>query len=99
MRAPKSFEEGMDREAMRAFAVDLVEKKSARVAGVFSKDEDKYGYVILSHTVDLKQYSKLLNESLHGQGGGTSDILQGNFQSCQEDISGVMKQLFEDMER
>jgi len=93
------FEEGLDREAMRAFAVDLVEKKAARVAGVFSKNEDKYGYVILSHTVDLKQYSKLLNESLHGQGGGTSDILQGNFQSCQEDISGVMKQLFEDMER
>jgi len=93
------FEEGLDREAMRAFAVDLVEKKAARVAGVFSKNDDKYGYVILSHTVDLKEYSKLLNESLHGQGGGTSDILQGNFQSCQEDISGVMKQLFEDMER
>lgn len=93
------FEEGMDREAMRAFAVDLVEKKSARVAGVFSKDEDKYGYVILSHTVDLKEYSKLLNESLQGKGGGTSDILQGNVQSCQEDILGVMKQLFEDMER
>lgn len=94
-----AFEEGMDREAMRAFAVDLVEKKFARVAGVFSKDQEKYGYVILSHSLNLKEYSKLLNESLHGQGGGTSDILQGNFQTCAEDITGVMKQLFEDMER
>lgn len=88
------FEEAIDREAMRALAVDLVEKKNARVSAVLSKDGDKYGYVILSHTVNLKDYSKLLNDALHGQGGGSSDILQGNFISCREDIQDVLIQFF-----
>lgn len=92
-------ETGIDREAMRALAVNLVEKKNARVAAVLSNEKDHFGYVILSHTVDLKKYSKMLNETLHGQGGGTSDILQGNFASPQEDITGVLNQLFADMEQ
>lgn len=88
------FEEGIEREAMRVLAVDLVEKKNTGVAAVISQNGDLFGYVIISHTVNLKEYSRLLNESLHGQGGGTSDILQGNFHSCQEDIEGVLKQIF-----
>lgn len=89
-----AFEEGIDREAMIEMANTLVDQKNARVAGIFSRNGDKYGYVILSHTVNLKDCSRLLNESLHGQGGGTSDILQGNFASCEEDIQSVMEQLF-----
>lgn len=92
-------ENGIDREAMRCLAVDLVEKKNARVAAVLSNEKDHFGYVILSHTVDLKDYSRMLNETLHGQGGGTSDILQGNFVSPLEDINDVLHQLFADMEQ
>ena len=93
------FEEDVERDAMRALAVDLVEKKNARVAAVLSQNGEMNGYVMISHTVNLKDYTRILNESLHGQGGGTSDILQGNFHSCREDITGVLKQMFEDMER
>ena len=93
------FENGIDREAMRALAVDLVEKKNARVAAVLSKEPQQYGYVIVSHTIDLKKYSRLLNDSLHGQGGGSAEILQGSFKTVREDIQGVLKQLFEDMEQ
>ncbi|MCH3962537.1 MAG: alanine--tRNA ligase-related protein [Solobacterium sp.] len=92
------YEKDMDRETMRAMAIALVEKKNCRVAAVLCGSEDAYGYVLVSHTVDLKKYSRLLNESLHGAGGGTSDILQGNFRTVKEDISDLLKQLFANLE-
>lgn len=93
------FEKDMDRETMRQLAVDLVEKKNCGVAAVLCQQDDMYGYVLLSHTLNLKEYSKFLNENLHGQGGGTSDILQGNFKAKKEDIEDLLKQVFENLER
>ncbi|NLH64347.1 MAG: alanyl-tRNA editing protein [Erysipelotrichaceae bacterium] len=93
------FEKDLDRETMRALAIALTEKKNCRVAAVLSGRENAYGYVLVSHQVDLKKYSKLLNESLHGAGGGTSDILQGNFRTVKEDISDLLKQLFANLEQ
>lgn len=93
------FEKDLDRETMRALAIALIEKKNCRVAAVLSGRENAYGYVLVSHQVDLKKYSKLLNESLHGAGGGTSDILQGNFRTVKEDISDLLKQLFANLEQ
>ena len=92
------FEQHATREMMLKMANELIAKKHAKIAVVLNQEEDGYAYCILSHEVSLRQYSKLLNESLHGKGGGKDEILQGNFHTVKEDIVDVLLQVFENME-
>ena len=89
-RVIMSFEEEMDRNAMRKFANALVHEKYAHVGAVFSSHEDEYQYVLVSDSFDLRKIVKPLNERLNGRGGGNSEMIQGSFHSTQEEIEEAM---------
>lgn len=88
------FEVGSDRNGMIHFANELIEKKNIGVACICNQEASCYSYVILSHSVDLKEHVKTINEKLNGRGGGRSEVLQGSFQSDEETIKKVLHEEF-----
>jgi len=85
-----SFEEEMDRNAMRKFANAFVHDKYAHVGAVFSSHENEYQYVLVSDGFDLRKIVKVLNQALNGRGGGNSEMIQGSFHCTQDAIEKMM---------
>lgn len=91
------FEEHLTGEGPRELT-NLVLQKKARVAAVFSKAErDGYRYVIGSKEIDVRPFSKRLNERFHGRGGGKPEMVQGslcgNEMEIREEIKACSKEI------
>lgn len=80
------FEEEMDSVAARNF-VNRAMEICGGICGVFvGSDEDGYHYILGSRTVDLKAFSKGLNERFQGKGGGKPEMVQGSLVGRAEEI-------------
>ena len=71
--------------------VNLLLKKGAKMAAVFSGDErEGYRYVLGSRSLDVRKNGKLLNEAFHGRGGGKPEMVQGTVQGKREEIEAFL---------
>ena len=87
------FTEGIDTRDLRTFANQVLEEKNIGVCAAFSRQGDKFQYVILSHTMDLRPVGTSLNEQFSGRGGGTAEMVQGSLVGNEADIRNLLEQL------
>ena len=85
------FEETLDSIAVRNFVNDAMEKCDG-ICGAFIGSDDKgYHYILGSKTVDMREFSKKLNEKFQGKGGGKPQMVQGS-------LNGEKKAILEAVE-
>ena len=80
------FEETLDSIAMRNFVNDAMEKCSGVCGAFIGTDDGGYHYVLGSKTVDMREFSKKLNEKFHGKGGGKPQMVQGSLTGSAKEI-------------
>lgn len=91
------FEEGMERTSLVNFADKLLKEKNIGTVAICNQERQGYSYIILSQSLNLRDYVKELNTSLNGKGGGKPDIIQGSFQANKEEIKNVLLKTFTNM--
>lgn len=78
------FLEGADDATMRMLANGTVSK--CPMTAVFSKDGERYRYIIASEKVDLKAASRDINAAISGKGGGSPVMIQGTALATESEI-------------
>lgn len=84
------FKENLDMEKVKILCTKLKDKVD-RIAGVFSKEDDLYKYMIMSDFEDVKNISKEFNEVCSGKGGGNKIMAQGQVIAEKEKIEEFFK--------
>ena len=84
------FKENLDMDKIKSLCLKL-KNKVDRIAGVFSKEDDLYKYMIMSDFDDVKKISKEFNEICSGKGGGNTTMAQGKVYSDKEKIEDFFK--------
>lgn len=80
------FEDRLEGDGQRIL-MNLVLAEGKAGCAVFMKSGDmEYRYVIGSKTMDVRQFSKELNESFSGRGGGKPEMVQGSIQGNEDDV-------------
>lgn len=75
-------EPGMNMVEIRKFCDYLISKGKVKTAMIISpKDKESVNYVMGSADLNMRDVGKLLNEELHGRGGGRPEMVQGSFQA------------------
>lgn len=75
-------EPGMSMVEIRKFCDYLISKGKVKTAMIISpKDKESVNYVMGSADLNMRDVGKLLNEELHGRGGGRPEMVQGSFQA------------------
>jgi len=83
------FEEDIDRDDARLYAKDVLETGKCHTAAVFvlnSERPEDTAYVIVSDTLNLRDFAKEMNTALSGRGGGKEDMIQGTVSVSKEEI-------------
>ncbi len=84
------FEAELDNIAARNF-VNAAMERCEGICGVFvGTDENGYHYILGSRTVDLRPFSRTLNEKFQGKGGGKPEMVQGSLTGNAEEIRKIM---------
>ncbi len=83
------FEDGGDMLSLRSFVNEGV-KKCGRAFAVFVPSSDGFRYIIASNTLELKALSKEIHEALGGQGGGSSQMIQGSCTASRQEIESFL---------
>lgn len=78
------FLEGADDATMRMLANGTVSK--CPMVAVFSKDGERYRYIIASEKIDLKAASSDINAAIAGKGGGSPVMIQGTALAAESEI-------------
>ncbi len=90
-----NIEEGVSANAAREYANVLVTEKNVGTAAVLMRQaENRYAYIIISQTKDLRSLSKEINGRLNGRGGGKPDMIQGSLEADEEAVRTVFSELF-----
>ena len=55
------------------------------------KDKESVNYVMGSADLNMRDVGKLLNEKLHGRGGGRPEMVQGSFQAVAEAVEQAFR--------
>lgn len=84
------FKDNMDMDKVKSLCTKLKDKVD-RIAGVFSKENDLYKYMIMSDFEDVKNISKEFNEVCSGKGGGNNLMAQGKVSANKEMIEEFFK--------
>lgn len=84
------FKENLDMEKVKYLCTKLKDKVD-RIAGVFSKEDDLYKYMIMSDFEDVKNISKEFNEVCSGKGIGNKIMAQGQVPANKEKIEEFFK--------
>lgn len=87
------FEETLDSIAMRNFVNDAMEKCDGVCGAFIGTDSSGYHYVLGSKTVDMREFSKKLNEKFRGKGGGKSQMVQGSLCGAKKEILEAIEKL------
>ena len=85
-----TFEDGLDGNDLRRFCNELVEQNKVQIVCGLNFNKGVYNYIIIGKNIDLKSFSKPLNEALNGRGGGNGTMLQGSFNADKETIEKVL---------
>lgn len=91
------FEEGIERTSLVNFADKLLKEKNIGTVAICNQERQGYSYIILSQSLNLRDYVKELNTSLNGKGGGKPEIIRGSFQANKEEIKNVLLKTFTNM--
>lgn len=84
------FEEELDTVAARNFVNDAMERCQGVCGAFIGTDERGYHYILGSRTVDLRAFSRALNERFHGKGGGKPEMVQGSLTGAAEEIQEMI---------
>ncbi len=88
------FVESFDRTSLMNYADGLIKEKNIKTVAICNQQDEGYSYVILSQTLNLRDYVKDLNEALCGRGGGKAEVIQGNFKESKENIENTLLKTF-----
>lgn len=80
------FEEELDSIAARNFINSAVERCEGICGAFIGTEETGYHYILGSRTVDLRAFSKTLNEKFQGKGGGKPEMVQGSLHGTEAEI-------------
>ena len=86
------FEENLLPAQLRQFATMLYEEKKGNVVLVCSGEDGLYQYAAGSSDMDMREFSRQLNEKLNGRGGGNALLAQGTFQTSFQEIQKVFQE-------
>ena len=85
-------EPGMSMVEIRKFCDYLISKGKVKTAMIISpKDKESVNYVMGSADLNMRDVGKLLNEKLHGRGGGRPEMVQGSFQAEAEAVEQAFR--------
>ena len=71
--------------------MNLLLERGAKICAIFAgTDEEGYRYVIGSHSEDVREISKKLNEAFQGRGGGKPQMVQGSLKGTAKNISEIL---------
>ena len=92
------FESDLSGDAPREL-VNLLLAKGTELGAVFAETGvDQYRYVIGSKEIDVRTFSKMLNEKFAGRGGGKPEMVQGSVNgesdSIKEAIAACRKEMY-----
>ena len=80
------FEEGLTPDGVRRACVAVMERCGGRCVCLSGKDGDGYKYAMGHKGGNLKELTKMLNQTLNGRGGGKPDFVQGSVAAKRTDI-------------
>lgn len=86
------FEEHLLPAQLRQFATMLYEEKKGNVVLVCSGEDGLFQYAAGSSDMDMREFSRQLNEKLNGRGGGNALLAQGTFQTSFQEIHKVFQE-------
>ena len=85
-------EPGMSMVEIRKFCDYLISTGKVKTAMIISpKDKESVNYVMGSADLNMREVGKLLNEELHGRGGGRPEMVQGSFQAVAEAVEQAFR--------
>lgn len=85
-------EPGMSMVEIRKFCDYLISTGKVKIAMIISpKDKESVNYVMGSADLNMRDVGKLLNEELHGRGGGRPEMVQGSFQAEAEAVEQAFR--------
>lgn len=85
-------EPGMSMVEIRKFCDYLISTGKVKTAMIISpKDKESVNYVMGSADLNMWDVGKLLNEELHGRGGGRPEMVQGSFQAEAEAVEQAFR--------
>lgn len=85
-------EPGMSMVEIRKFCDYLISTGKVKTAMIISpKDKESVNYVMGSADLNMRDVGKLLNEKLHGRGGGRPEMVQGSFQAEAEAVEQAFR--------
>lgn len=85
-------EPGMSMVEIRKFCDYLISTGKVKTAMIISpKDKESVNYVMGSADLNMRDVGKLLNEELHGRGGGRPEMVQGSFQAEAEAVEKAFR--------
>ncbi len=85
-------EPGMSMVEIRKFCDYLISTGKVKTAMIISpKDKEIVNYVMGSADLNMRDVGKLLNEELHGRGGGRPEMVQGSFQAEAEAVEQAFR--------
>lgn len=85
-------EPGMSMVEIRKFCDYLISTGKVKTAMIISpKDKESVNYVMGSADLNMRDVRKLLNEELHGRGGGRPEMVQGSFQAEAEAVEQAFR--------
>lgn len=87
------FEKELDHVAARNFVNRAVERCEGICGAFLGTDENGYHYILGSRSVDLRAFSKSLNERFQGKGGGKSEMVQGSLVGKSEEIRQMIMEI------
>ena len=86
------FHDGLEADQVRKMA-DAVMQKCSGCCAVFSSNGDgSYKYAMGEQGGDLRQFTKEMNETLNGRGGGKPFFVQGSVKASEEEIRQFFRQ-------
>lgn len=85
-------EPGMSMVEIRKFCDYLISTGKVKTAMIISpKDKESVNYVMGSADLNMRDVGKLLNEELHGRGGGRPEMVKGSFQAEAEAVEQAFR--------
>ena len=87
--------DGVERNAMRRYADDLVKTKGCGTAAVLNRRENGvFEYVIITQKdIGLRKLARDINGRLNGRGGGSDEMIQGTFSAAEETVREVLREM------
>ena len=87
------FRQDLDADGVRKLALAVQDTCGGRCAVFSGSDEDGYKYVLAELGGDIRELGQMMNQMLHGRGGGKPGFVQGTVQATRSEIHGFF-QLF-----